>query len=491
MTPKDMMVIDSNAESMGIPKASLMENAGRCVAHNISKISKPCRVAIFAGTGGNGGDGFVAARHLLNMGFEVEVFLLANPSKIKSMEAQTNWVALECMDLDLSQLKIKIIEDSSHLEKIDAKIIVDAILGTGIKGKLKEPVSSAIDIINEAKGTKVAVDVPSGLDPLTGDVHDKAVMADTTITFHKKKIGLKKADPRYLGKLVVCDIGIPWEVEIIVGPGDLLRLDKRDPKSHKGNNGKVLIVGGSSDYSGAPALAALSSFKTGIDLVFVACPVSVASSIRSFSPDLIVRSLSDEFMIEKDVDTILELSKNVDSVVIGCGIGTHDETSSALNHLVCKIKKPIVIDADALKMLKKDTFKKIAKNNVILTPHAAEFKAIFNLDVPEALKDKLKVISEVSKKSGCIILLKGMLDIISAGEKTRINKTGNPGMTVGGTGDCLAGVVGGLIAQGLDNFEASCLATFINGRAGDLAMKKFGYNFTATDLLNLIPKAFL
>jgi len=491
MTPKDMMVIDANAESMGIPKASLMENAGRCVAHEISEISKPCKVAIFAGTGGNGGDGFVACRHLLNMGFEVEVFLLANPSKIKTKETHANWVALECMDLDLSPLKIKIIEDSSYLGKIDAEIIVDAILGTGIKGKLKEPVSSAIDIINEAKGTKVAIDVPSGLDPLTGDVHDKAMMADITITLHKKKIGLKKADPRYPGKLVVCDIGIPREVEIIVGPGDLLRLDKRDPGSHKGNNGKVLVVGGSSNYSGAPALAALSSFKTGVDLVFVACPASVSSTIRSYSPDLIVRSLSDEFIVEEDVDTILELSENVDSVVIGCGIGTHDGTSSALNHLVSKIKKPTVIDADALRMLKKDTFKKIAKNNVVLTPHAAEFKAIFGLNVPEALKKKVKVISEASKKSGCVILQKGMLDIISNGEKTRINKTGNPGMTVGGTGDCLAGVVTGLIAQGLNNFEASCLAAFINGRAGDLAMKKYGYSFTATDLLNLIPKAFL
>ncbi len=483
------MVVDSNSESLGISKLSLMENAGRCLAHNISEISKPCKVAIFAGTGGNGGDGFVAARHLLNKGFEVEVFLLSHPSRIRSEEAKANWNILQNIQIGLSPLKIQRIEDSSYLDRTDAKIVLDAILGTGIKGKLKEPVSSAIDVINESGGFKISVDVPSGLDPLTGEVHDKAVMADVTMTFHKAKTGLKKADPRYVGKIVVCDIGIPKEAEVFVGPGDLLRLKKRDPESHKGVNGKVLVVGGSLGYSGAPALAALSSFRSGVDLVYVACPRIVSSTIRSYSPDLIVRTLSDEFIGMKDVDKILKISENVDSVVIGCGIGTQDEVASALNDLIPRLKKPIVMDADALKLLDIDKLK-IKKNNVVLTPHATEFKALFDLDAPEKLKDRMKIVSKASNKSGCIILLKGALDVISDGDKTRLNATGNPGMTVGGTGDCLAGVVGGLMAQGHDTFEASCLGAFINGRAGDLAMERYGYNFTATDLLDFIPKAF-
>ncbi|MBM4241983.1 MAG: NAD(P)H-hydrate dehydratase [Euryarchaeota archaeon] len=495
MTPKDMMVIDSNAENMGISKLTLMENAGRCVANNIFELSKPCKVAIFAGTGGNGGDGFVAARHLLNSGFEVEIFFLSHPSRIRSLEAKANLKVLEKIQYGLSPVKIHALEDSSYLEKTDAEIVLDAILGTGIKGKLKEPVSTAIDVINQSKGTKISVDVPSGVDPLTGEVHDKAVKPDMTVTFHRAKTGLTRADPKYLGKLVVCDIGIPKEVELFVGVGDLLRLKERDPKSHKGHNGKILVVGGGVDYSGAPALAALSSFKSGVDLVYVMSPESVSHTIRSYSPDLIVKSLPGEIISKKHVDEILKFSKKVDSIVIGCGIGRDDDTGDALNDLVCKIKKPMVIDAEALKLLNENTIKNINKINkndveVILTPHSAEFKSIFDLNIPQKLEDKIKMVSNASKTSGCVILLKGVIDIISNGDKTRLNKTGNPGMTVGGTGDCLAGIAVGLMAQGHDAFESACLGAFINGRAGDLTSEEYGYNFTATDLLRYIPNAF-
>jgi ADP-dependent NAD(P)H-hydrate dehydratase / NAD(P)H-hydrate epimerase len=141
MTPKDMMVVDANAEAMGIPTSSLMENAGRCVAYRILHLTKPCKIAIFAGTGGNGGDGFVAARYLLNKGFEVEIFLLSHPSLIKSEEARANWQLLQKLSTDLNPLKISLIEDSSDLHSIDADVVVDAILGTGVKGNLREPIS--------------------------------------------------------------------------------------------------------------------------------------------------------------------------------------------------------------------------------------------------------------------------------------------------------------------------------------------------------------
>ena len=290
MTPKDMMVIDSNAEDLGIPRSVLMENAGKSVAYHIINTLDPCKVTIFAGTGGNGGDGFVAARHLLNSGYKVELFFLGDPGKIKSHETLQNWTAIQNINLGLNSLQLELIEDSSALEKIDTPIVVDAMLGTGIRGKIKEPISSAIDIINKSKGIKIAVDIPSGLDPLTGEVQDKAVEADFTITFHKIKTGLKKAKIKHVGNVILYDIGIPAEAELFLGKGDLLRLKKRDMASHKGNNGTVLVVGGSMDYSGAPTLAALSAFKSGVDLVYVACPESVSQTIRSYSPDLIAVS---------------------------------------------------------------------------------------------------------------------------------------------------------------------------------------------------------
>ena len=489
MTPKDMMAIDSNAEELGIPKSSLMENAGKTVADHIIDTLDPCKIVIFAGTGGNGGDGLVAARHLLNNGYNVELFFIGHPDRIKSPETLQNWTAIKNINSGLNSLKVKIIEDSSSIEKVAAPVIVDALLGTGIKGKVREPISSAIDIINNSEGIKIAVDVPSGLDPLTGDVNDKAVEADFTLTFHEIKIGLKKAAVRYVGNIILYDIGIPKEAETFLGKGDLLRLKKRDITSHKGNNGRVLVIGGSRDYSGAPTLAAHAAFKSGVDLVHVACPQSVALPIRSYSPDFIVHTLSEEIIVEEDVDKILELSKNVDSVVIGCGMGRDKETASALNELVEGIKKPVVFDADALKLLDTQLIRKM-ESDVVVTPHSAEFKALFGLDVPEELKDKMEIISKTSNENECVVLLKGALDIISNGEKTRLNKTGNPGMTVGGTGDCLAGLVGGLLAKGHDGFEAACLGAYINGRAGDMASVKYEYHFTATDMMKYIDDAF-
>jgi len=489
MNPKDMMVVDANAEALGIPKSSLMENAGRCVAKKIFKISKPCKVAIFAGTGGNGGDGFVAARYLLNKDFEAEIFLLGHPSRIKSPESLNNWEVLQKINVEMNQIKIHIIDDSSQLESTDALVIVDAILGTGTEGRLREPISSAVDLINDSNCKVVAVDIPTGLDPKTGSVDHKAVIADATVTFHRAKDGLKNANDKYVGTVNVCDIGIPKEAEIYTGRGDLLRLKKRDSNSHKGQNGNVLVVGGSYDYSGAPALAAISALRSGVDLSVVACPQSVVSPIRSYSPDLIVKGLSNSYIHFDDTSKILELSENADLMILGCGIGREEETGLALNEMIEKIQIPIVIDADALKILDIDLIKKYNRE-IVLTPHKAEFKSFFGVDVPEKLDQRIDVVLDSSNECGCTVLLKGVVDVISNGETVKLNSTGNPGMTVGGTGDLLAGLVGGLIAQGHEAFEAAYLGSFINGAAGDLAAADYGYNFVASDILKYIPLIF-
>lgn len=489
MTPKDMMVADANSEAMGIPRTSLMENAGSCLARRIINSRNPCKVTIFAGNGGNGGDGFVAARYLINHGFEVEVFFLSEPSLIKSSETWLNWEVLERMSNGINPLALKIIRDSSYLHETDAEVVVDALLGTGVKGNLREPVSTAVDIINQSEGFKVAVDVPTGVDPASGMVADKAVRADVTVTFHKVKVGLNIASVEYVGNIEVCDIGIPQEAELFTGPGDLLRIEKRDKKSHKGQNGKVLIIGGSKEYSGAPALAALASLGAGADISVVACPKELSSVIRSYSPDLIVHSLSDDFMNPKDTEEIVKFSENFDSVVLGCGIGREKETSLAVNDLVVEIEKPMVIDADALKMVGPGILPRRIYETVI-TPHAGEFREFSGITAPQDLKDKIKVVKEVSRESETTVILKGAVDIIAGNDKLKLNSTGNPGMSVGGTGDCLAGLTGALLAQGQDAFEAAFLGAYINGRAGDLACEKYGYNFKATDVLKLIPQAF-
>jgi len=199
--------------------------------------------------------------------------------------------------------------------------------------------------------------------------------------------------------------------------------------------------------------------------------------------------LSEDFLNPKDTEEIVKLSENFDSVVIGCGIGREDETSLAVNDLVVEIEKPIVIDADALRLIGPGVLPRRNKETVI-TPHAGEFMEFSGFGAPEDLEGRIKVVEEVSRESETTILLKGVLDIIAHNDKMKLNSTGNPGMTVGGTGDCLAGLVGGLLAQGHDGYEAAFLGAYINGKAGDLAVEEYGFNFTASDLLKFIPKAF-
>ncbi len=490
MTPKDMMVIDANAEALGIPRSLLMENAGRCIASKIFEILDPCKVSIFAGTGGNGGDGFVAARHLLKRGFEVEVILLSHPSHIRSAESRENWEVLKKISPELSSLTIRVVQDSFKLEKVNAEVVVDAILGTGVRGEIREPISSAVDIINSCDSIKIAADVPTGLDPLTGHVKEKAVKADFTVTFHMAKIGLQRAKIGYVGRIHICDIGIPDEAESFTGPGDILRIIKRDRRSYKGQNGRLLVVGGNRDYSGAPALAAMSALRSGVDLAVVTCPSTVVSPIRSYSPDLIVKGLSDDYLHFDDIGKILKLTGGADAMVLGCGIGREEETGLALNEMIEKIQIPMVIDADALRLLDINVIKGLG-NKIVLTPHKSEFKSVFGLDVPENLEEKTEAVLEASKRCGCTILLKGAVDVISEGETVKLNSTGNPGMTVGGTGDVLAGLVGSLMSQGHDAFEAAYLGAFINGTAGDFASEDLGYNFIASDILKYIPKVLM
>jgi len=486
MTPKDMMVVDANAEAMGISRSSLMENAGCSLAQKIVEIIEPGRVTIFAGVGGNGGDGFVAARHLLNYGFEVEVLLLGHPCQFRSRETRNNWQVLERIDSILSDLRIKTVNDSSQINETESDVVVDALLGTGVHGKIREPISTAIDALNQSRGVKVAVDIPSGLDPLTGVVSHKAVQADHTITFHRKKIGLEKAMTDYVGTIHVCDIGIPRDAELYTGPGDLLRLQGRDQKSHKGQNGRVLVIGGSKDYSGAPALAALAALGAGVDISIIVCPKIVSSNIRSFSPDIIVKSLPSDAILPSDVDNILKSTENVDSVIMGCGIGTEEGTKVAVNQILENIEKPVLLDADALKLVDLDIIS--TELELVLTPHSAEFKKVFDKGVPKDLDDKIGLIRNLTLKNSFTILLKGEIDVIGQNGLFKLNKTGNPGMTVGGTGDCLAGLVGGLMAQGYSGFESAFIGAYINGKAGNHAQDKFGYNFTATQLLGFIPQ---
>ena len=504
MHPIDMMVTDYNCEYLGLSRLCLMESAGKSLAEEVGKIavytfSKPVKVIIFTGSGGNGGDGFVAARYLLNRGYAVDIYMLKD--NIHSRDAKTNLEILQNMKPRLSRLNIynlKTLEDINNCEIAKSEnsefVIVDGLLGTGIKGNLQTNIRRAIEIINESEGIKISVDVPSGMDPLTGDVDDLAVIPDYTISFHKIKTGVRNADEEEVGGLVTADIGIPFEAEYFVNYGDFLRLKSRNPSSHKGNNGKLLVVGGNKDYSGAPAIAGMAAIGAGADLVYVAAPQKAAEAIKSTSPDLIVQSLEGDRLSLSHADEILGMADNVDAVLIGPGAGIDEDTSKLFNVLVAKIKKPIVLDADALKQVELNLIK--GRDDVILTPHISEFKSVFKVDKDLKLDidsydfnkvdENITEFQQITRQINGSVIVKGQYDLILSKTRFKINKTGNAGMTVGGTGDALSGIATGLLSQNLNAFDSVSLAAFINGLAGDEAFKEKGNGFSATDLVSYI-----
>ncbi len=504
MHPTDMMVTDYNCEYLGLSRLCLMESAGKSLAEEVGKIavytfSKPVKVVIFTGSGGNGGDGFVAARYLLNRGYDVDIYMLKD--NIHSKDARINFEILKNMRPRLSRLNIynlktlADIENTEVAKSMDSEfVIVDGLLGTGIRGKLQANIKRAIEIINESNGVKISVDVPSGMDPLTGEVYDLAVVPDYTISFHKIKTGVRQAEEELVGGLVTADIGIPFEAEYYVNYGDFLRMKNRETSSHKGNNGRLLIVGGSADYSGAPAIAGMAAIGAGCDLVYVASPEKSAEAIKSTSPDLIVKSLPGDKLSLSHSQEILDLADKVDAVLIGPGAGIDDDTSKLFNVLAAKIKKPLVLDADSLKQVEMSLIKN--RRDVILTPHIFEFKSFFNvnddlrLDIDSydfaKVDENITMFQKITRQIKATVIVKGQYDLVLSGTKFRINKSGNPGMTVGGTGDALAGICAGLLTQDLDAFDSACLGAFVNGLAGDEAYEAKGNGFSATDLVSYI-----
>ena len=258
----------------------------------------------------------------------------------------------------------------------------------------------------------------------------------------------------------------------------------REKWSHKGNFGKLLVVGGSIEYSGSPAFNAIAAYRSGVDLVHVVAPEETTEIIGGFMPDMIVNRLEGDYLSIGHVKEILEMQKKFDAMVIGGGLSRRKETFAAVNRILSKTRIPCVIDADAIHAVAKN--KKILKKNFVLTPHAHEFFILSGTKPRNDIDDRKGIVRKLASDLSCTVLLKGHVDVISDGKLTEENKTGNPFMTKGGFGDTLAGICGALLARA-SAFDAACAAAYINGAAGDLAAKKFGEGVMASDLLDKIP----
>ncbi|MDR0373242.1 MAG: NAD(P)H-hydrate dehydratase [Nitrososphaerota archaeon] len=489
ISSRKMRTLEVNAEYFGFSLLQLMELAGRNVSQEvIARFPKDKRVVIVCGLGGNGGDGFVAARHLFAEGFEVSVLLVGRARDITHEATLKNYMILQQA---IQKISVVEVSDSAVIPVIAADIVIDALLGTGTKGKLRAPIIQVVNAINTSKGFKLAIDVPTGIDADTGEVLGTAVQADLTVTFHKAKKGLEKAK-RYTGEVIVSGIGLPLEMEQFAGPGDVqLAVKPRSITGHKGDFGRLLVIGGSQVYSGAPVLVSLAAMRTGVDLVYLATPQKNAYTIASLSPDLITIKLQGDNLNPANIETLKPFINIVDVVVLGPGIGVDPKTQEFVKACIDEVEaagKTLLLDADGLKAFAQ--FKRALKVPLVLTPHAGEYAILTDKDLPENQKERVAAIQETAKKLNAIILLKGNVDIICDSKCSKLNFTGNAGMAVGGTGDVLGGIVAGLMALHAEPFEAAVAGAFVNGAAGDFVASELGYHMVATDIIDWIPRVF-
>lgn len=468
-----MRAIDINSKYLGVPVEDLMENAGRAICSRVIGLltSKERSVLIVSGPGNNGGDGLVAARYLISEGIPTRVVLLRE--SMNTRESRKNLDRL----MEISPESVEIFRGTLDIRE---EIIIDSILGTGMRGPLREPVRTIVHQINSSKAKKISIDYPTGFSQAGEDY----VKPDLIICLHRKKKGLE----RFPG--VVEPIGIPGEAETHTGPGDIIiNLEKRERDSHKGNFGRVLVIGGSDLYHGAPILSGLGAFRAGADLVYLAVPESISSIVRNYYPDFIVVPYPGDYLTGNAHMALMKMAEKCQAAVIGPGLGLRERTVMEVKHLVKSLEIPMVLDADAIKAVSpKPHFPK--GKAIVATPHKKEFQLLSGSTLEDGVEGRKEQLITLAKKTQCTILLKAATDLTASKEgQLRMNSTGNPGMTVGGTGDVLAGLVGGLLGQGIPAFESASMAAFINGYTGDRLYEKMGYFFMASDLADAIPTA--
>lgn len=444
ISPARMRVVDANAMSLGVTNLQLMESAGQALAEMARAVS-PKRILVLCGKGNNGGDGMVAARHL-QRGVNTDVCYLNSGKRSSACEHQIAALKRCRVTLHPFQCSDDLVALRSLFEKAD--VIIDALLGIGVTGSMGEPFLSCVMMANASKAQIIAADVPT-----------PGMRVNRICAFHRAKIE---------GSTVV-DIGIPVEAECCVGPGDLTLLPARGHKVHKGYGGEVLVIGGG-PYQGAPWLAGLGALRAGADIVRIASPVFEPI------PDLIYERLDGEWIGEEHIERLINLAERADVVICGNGMGTK---SHGVIHAIAPHCKKAVIDADALRLPLP-----VAKNETLYTPHSREFTRMTGVSLPDSTRERALVVMGAGIKG--TVLLKGHIDIITDGKRVRFNRTGDPAMTVGGTGDVLAGIAGALLCH-LPAFEAGCIAAYVNGRAGQVVAAERGEGMLASDLVDRIP----
>lgn len=504
VTADQMRRIDAAAiEKHGIPSIVLMENAGRQVADAVGEMLRDdprARVLIVCGKGNNGGDGLVAARHLLNRGADVQVALLAPGDELRG-DAAVNYRIARNIGVPLVEHAD---EEAVRVTTSRAGMIVDAILGTGISGEVQGIARAAIEAVNRSPARVVAVDIPSGINADTGAVCGVAVQADMTVTFALPKLGLAQhPGVQHCGELRVADISIPRHLleshslkANLVTPGMAAdMLPGRHAAMHKGDAGRVLVVAGAGGMTGAAALCAQAAVRAGAGLVFIACPASLNDILEVKCTEAMTLPLpeTDERSLAAGAgERVLAEAGRSDAVALGPGLSQHPETTALVRRLVAQIPVPLVLDADGLNALEGEPGPlRERRAPTVITPHPGELARLVGGTAEGIQQDRVDAARRAAEATGAVVVLKGAATVTAEpGGEIWVNSTGNPGMAGGGMGDVLTGMIAAFLAGGAEATGAAVAGVYYHGLAADIAAGESGMRgLAATDVAGAMPRA--
>lgn len=510
-TASQMAQLDRiSAEKYGVPTLVLMENAGRSCAERILRILEEkvgaleeASVAVVCGRGNNGGDGFVIARHLHNRGVYVEVFLLDEEDRL-SPDARLQYEILK--RLDVERRSVRDAEGVADLRVFleEVHLCVDAILGTGLNSPLTGLVREVVETINLSMAPVFAVDIPTGIDATTGRILGEAIRADYTGTFGLLKLGhVLLPGSLHCGETDIYDIGIPskavFDVDIKTEALDeqvvKSMLSIRPPDFHKGDAGRVYIIGGSPGLTGAPCLAGLAAMRMGAGLITVVVPATLRPIVESKLMEVMSLGIPDGgegFFTKEMVPCVLEKIARADVVVFGPGLGAYPGAAEFAAELIPRIRVPFLIDADGLNALagQVDLLQR-AGAPCILTPHPGEMSRLTRESIEAIEASRIGAAQHLAEEQNVTVILKGARTVIATPKgDVFINTTGNPYMASGGMGDALSGMVAALASQGLSPTDAACAGVFLHGMSADLLLKKHPMSpVSATDVIENIREA--
>lgn len=498
LTGAQMRELDRTAiEDYGLPGVVLMEHAGRATAEQAVEMLSggPARILVLCGKGNNGGDGFVAARWLARWGADVTVFLLGAVDDVAG-DARVNLDL--CLKLDLEVVCLTEV-DALRPAVSASELVVDALLGTGLGGAPRGLVAEVIEVVNLADRPVLSVDLPSGINADTGEAYRPHVKADRTVTFGHWKRGLAVTPGRTAaGEVVLADIGLPELT--MVDPNALAWLLERSDvadllpprraEAHKGEAGRVLVIGGSPGFGGAAVLAARAAARGGAGLVTLAVPETLAGLVEQATLETMSVGLpADESGFSKSAFAALEPRlAAADAVAFGPGIGTSSGAARLLRDVLQASRAPVVLDADGLNLLAAEPAS--AKAPLILTPHPGEMARLLGREVAAVQADRLAAAQEAAKRYGAVVVLKGSGTVIAepSGRLT-VNPTGTPAMASGGMGDALTGLLAALLGQGLKPGAAALAGAWLHGRAGELAAGRADAGVLASEVIDHLPAA--